>query len=230
MSDSRDPVNVASLAAEIDARIQALSVRNSPNVRTVRREYTKQLKNAPADFVLALATMLLHAYGYRGTGSIAYELISYHSPAFVSLGVTKIEALGQGIDSWHSVDGFARLISGPAWLKGLISDDVIHRWALSPDLWWRRAALVSTVALNMRSHGGYGDVDRTLAVCRMLVDDHEDMVVKALSWALRQLVVHDPEAVRAFLSEHEEQLAARVKREVRNKLKTGLKNPKGNRP
>jgi 3-methyladenine DNA glycosylase AlkD len=70
-----------------------------------------------------------------------------------------------------------------------------------------------------------GDVPRTLAVCRLLVDDQDDMVVKALSWALRELVVHDPEAVRAFLSEYEDVLAARIKREVRNKLTTGLKNP-----
>jgi 3-methyladenine DNA glycosylase AlkD len=81
------------------------------------------------------------------------------------------------------------------------------------------------VALNMRSHGGPGDVPRTLAVCRLLVADHEDMVGKALSWALRELVVHDPQAVETFLQEHQEALAARVKREVRNKLATGLKNP-----
>jgi 3-methyladenine DNA glycosylase AlkD len=86
--------------------------------------------------------------------------------------------------------------------------------------------LVSTVALNVRSHGGQGDVPRTLAVCRLLVDARDDMVVKALSWALRELVVHDPEAVRGFLEEYGERLAARVKREVRNKLATGLKNPK----
>lgn len=51
------------------------------------------------------------------------------------------------------------------------------------------------------------------------------MVVKALSWALRVLVAHDPDAVRKFLEENEEVLAARVKREVLNKLTTGLKNP-----
>ncbi|MDO9347853.1 MAG: DNA alkylation repair protein, partial [Anaerolineales bacterium] len=55
--------------------------------------------------------------------------------------------------------------------------------------------------------------------------DHEDMVVKALSWALRELVVHNPQAVRGFLEQHEQVLAARVKYEVGNKLKTGLKNP-----
>jgi 3-methyladenine DNA glycosylase AlkD len=50
------------------------------------------------------------------------------------------------------------------------------------------------------------------------------MVVKALSWALRELVVWDPEAVRRFLDDHEG-LSARVRREVRSKLETGHKRP-----
>ncbi len=36
------------------------------------------------------------------------------------------------------------------------------------------------------------DVKRTLAIYEMLAADDEDLVVKALSWALRELVVHDP--------------------------------------
>jgi 3-methyladenine DNA glycosylase AlkD len=52
------------------------------------------------------------------------------------------------------------------------------------------------------------------------------MVVKALSWALRVLSEHDPKAVRDFLAKHDARLAARVKRETNNKLRTGLKNPK----
>jgi 3-methyladenine DNA glycosylase AlkD len=55
------------------------------------------------------------------------------------------------------------------------------------------------------------------------------MVAKGMSWALRELVVHDAEAVEEFLTEHEAELSARVKREVRNKLTTGLKNPKRKR-
>jgi len=39
------------------------------------------------------------------------------------------------------------------------------------------------------------------------------------------LIVHDPEAVREFLASHD--LAARVRREVTNKLQTGLKQPRG---
>jgi 3-methyladenine DNA glycosylase AlkD len=60
----------------------------------------------------------------------------------------------------------------------------------------------------------------------MLVQDHDDMVVKAMSWALRELVVHDPEAVRVFLAEYDAVLAAQVKHEVQNKLQTGLKTPR----
>jgi 3-methyladenine DNA glycosylase AlkD len=52
------------------------------------------------------------------------------------------------------------------------------------------------------------------------------MVVKAMSWALRELIAHDEDAVREFIKEHEDVLASRVKREVNNKLRIGLKNPK----
>jgi 3-methyladenine DNA glycosylase AlkD len=169
---------------------------------------------------------LVHDYGYRG---MAYELIENHKGAFERIGEEELLDLGRGIDSWWSVDSFARTLSGPAWLHGQIEDDVVHGWARSEDRWWRRAALVSTVALNVRSKGGYGDAERTLAVCRMLVDDRDDMVVKAMSWALRELVGHDPDAVRVFLSEQGDALAARARREVRNKLDTGLKNPRKDR-
>jgi 3-methyladenine DNA glycosylase AlkD len=59
-----------------------------------------------------------------------------------------------------------------------------------------------------------------------LIDDRDDMVVKAMSWALRNLISFDRQAVEVFLANHAERLAARVRREVLNKLETGLKNPK----
>lgn len=124
------------------------------------------------------------------------------------------------------MDSFAPILAGPTWRRGQIDDAVIAAWAGSPDRWWRRAALVSTIGLNVRARGGSGDTARTLAVCRLLVHDRDDMVVKAMSWALRELVPHDPVAVSAFLDEHKHELAARVQHEVRHKLTTGLKNPR----
>jgi 3-methyladenine DNA glycosylase AlkD len=154
------------------------------------------------------------------------ELILHHPTALSTLTREDLEALGEGMDSWDQVDCFAPYLAGPAWRNRRIGDDIIAEWARSPDRWWRRAALVSTVALNVKARGGAGDAKRTLAVCEMLFTDRDDMVVKAMSWALRALAVHDPEAAQRFIDEHRGELAPRVVREVSNKLRTGLKNPR----
>jgi 3-methyladenine DNA glycosylase AlkD len=212
-----------SLASEMVEEISCLPQKNTSGIRSIRVIYTKKIKSASAEYALRFARQLCFNHKQRW---VAYEIIAGNKAAFSSLSAVEVEEFGQGIDSWWTVDSFARTLSGPAWLNGQITDDLIFQWARSSDPWWRRAALVSTVALNLRSHGGKGDLHRTLAVCILLVDDHEDMVAKAMSWALRELIIHDPEAVRNFLDENKQELAARVKREVRNKLITGLKTPK----
>ncbi len=215
-------MNANQLLGELENELESLPQKRTAPMRRVRRAFSRRLEDQPAALVIALAQEMVSRNRHRW---IAYELIADHPKAYRSLDRETVERLGQGINSWDTVDTFARTISGPAWRDGLLDDETIHAWAQSPDRWWRRASLVSTVALNIRSHGGYGDTERTLAICEMLSDDGDDMVVKALSWALRALVVHDPAAVRAFLNEHDDALATRVKREVTNKLETGLKNP-----
>ncbi|MDP2873301.1 MAG: DNA alkylation repair protein [Bacillota bacterium] len=205
------------VAAEIDARLRQLSPgAKVPEIRAVRREYSGALRKAPAPDVMQLARTLLARYGHR---SVAYELLHQHRPAFRRLTPELVEELGSGMASWGETDCFGAYISGPAWHAGLVGDDLIHSWARSPDRWWRRAALVSCVYPR-------GDTKRTLTVCRMLASDRDDMVVKAMSWALRELVRFDRAAVEGFLAEHDGQLAARAKREVRHKLDTGLKYPR----
>lgn len=215
-------MNPIEFVSTLEKTIDALPEKKTAPMRRIRQSRSKQISAQSPEFVMTAAHEILARGRYRW---IAYELIANHSETFQSLERDTIEQLGEGMNSWDSVDGFARIISGPAWRDGLIDTDVIRVWARSPDRWRRRAALVSTVALNVRAQGGYGDVERTLTICEMLVDDRDDMVVKALSWALRELVAHDPSAVRSFLQRHQDELAARVKREVNNKLHTGLKNP-----
>jgi 3-methyladenine DNA glycosylase AlkD len=222
MKPTPDQNHAKALASKIDAQIRGLPRQNTPSVRAVRRQHSRALRAASPEFVLDLARELLETYAHRW---VAYELIHSHVGAFQRIGAAELDELGRGMDSWWSVDAFARILAGPAWLQGQVPDALIYEWAHSEDRWWRRAALVSTVALNMRSQGGTGDIQRTMEVCRILVDDHDDMVAKAMSWALRALVPHHPRAVRAFLADYESRLAARVRREVRNKLTTGLKNP-----
>jgi 3-methyladenine DNA glycosylase AlkD len=224
MAHKTQSIDAGRIAAEIDARLRALPPHaKTAEVRAVRREFSKRLSKATPREIIQLAEKLLTSYGHR---FVAYELVHHHRPALRCLRATELESLGQGIASWGAVDAFATYLSGPAWREHQVTDQLLHDWARAEDRWWRRAALVSTVPLNVKARGGVGDVPRTLQVCRLLVNDRDDMVVKAMSWALRELVQHDPDAVRGFLAEHEDALAARVKREVRNKLATGLKNPR----
>jgi 3-methyladenine DNA glycosylase AlkD len=208
------------------AAARALPAQDVPTLRALRTERSRQWRDRPAAFILGVAGRIAQTPWLRWT---AYELIRFHRGAFMALDDALVDAFSVGLDSWDSVDAFGRTLSGPAWANGLIGDELIHRWARSRDLWLRRAALVSTVALNRPNEGGPIDAPRTLAVCERLVGDREDMVVKALSWALRELGRQDPKPVRAFLATHDADLAPRVKREVGHKLRTGLKTPRRNK-
>jgi 3-methyladenine DNA glycosylase AlkD len=213
------------LASDITVRLQALGAVKTEPIRRMRREFSKRLASADASVVVQVALRLLEQPGIASR-FVAYELICHHRRALGSLRAKELRQLGRGIDSWGAVDCFACYLAGPAWREKQVPDTLIHRWAASSDRWWRRAALVSTVPLNNKTRGGKGDIARTLRVCRLLAGDRDDMVVKALSWALREAAKRDPEAVRRFLIEYESALAPRVLREVRNKLRTGLKNPR----
>jgi len=216
------PIN--SVAEEISSRVFLLESFTTESIRALRREFSKRLAKSAPRFVVEVALLLLdkHTIEHR---FVAYELVCHHRAALASLTEKDIRLFGKGIDSWGSVDMFACYLSGPAWRERQVPDKLIHTWVHSKNRWWRRAALVSTVPLNNKARGGSGDTPRTLEVCGSLVADRDDMVVKAMSWALRELSKRDPEAVGLFLDEHQNVLAARVVREVRNKLSTGLKNP-----
>jgi 3-methyladenine DNA glycosylase AlkD len=175
-----------------------------------------------ADEAIDLADRLWHLGEHRFLYA-ASTLIHRHPTALSKIRWKVLEPLGNRMDSWGAVDMFATL-AGPAWREGRLSDARVLRWTRSRNRWWRRAALVCTVYLNRKARGGRGDTKRTLAVCERLVDDRDDMVVKAMSWALRDLVAHDRKAAEKFLHEYEARLHARVKREVRSKLTTGRKN------
>lgn len=167
--------------------------------------------------------------GAPGCHVIACELILHRPDALASIRAKDLERLGRSMASWGEVDTFACYVAGRVWRAGQIEDSVVLGWAASDNRWWRRAALVSTVPLNVRAQGGDGDAKRTLRICRRLADDRDPMVVKAMSWALRELAVRDAAKVRTFLQRHVSRLAPRVTREVQSKLESGRKAPRPER-
>lgn len=218
-----DPERREATRGYVPSALEVLGV-SAGQMRAVIRAYADRWRALAPEAVLELARHL-HRGGTHEGRQTAYEILEKRKDAAALLDLETVVALGGGNDNWASVDGFALLVAGPAWREGRVQDDAIRSWAESDDRWWRRTALVCTVALNLKSRGGTGDPVRTLDICGRLATDRDPMVAKGLSWALRALSVRDPGAVRSFLEAHGEALPALVRREVRNKLETGRKNP-----
>jgi len=166
----------------------------------------------------------LVATGIFECQGLAYDLIARNREILASVTAGDLRTLGRNLDNWGSVDSFGVGILGVLWRTGVVKDGQVTGLLGSDDHWQRRLAVVSTVALNLKSRGGTGDTERTLRVCAHVVDDHHEMIQKALSWALRELSKRDPEAVREFVERHRSHLAGRVLREVSHKLDFGTKN------
>ncbi|MDA3927465.1 MAG: DNA alkylation repair protein [Prolixibacteraceae bacterium] len=159
-------------------------------------------------------------------GQIAYEFIGIDKKLMAALTLPDLERMNYNLDNWASVDTFSVYVFGKAWKTGKVSDAYFMKLVHHPNFWQRRIAIVSTVPLNQKSNKNISDPDRTLKICTEVVSDYEDLVVKALSWALRVLAKREPKAVQAFIDTHQNELHKRVLREVNNTLIFGLKNEK----
>ena len=115
---------------------------------------------------------------------VAYELIGRNKKLLNSLNYQDLIDLWRNLDNWASVDHYTVGIYGVLWGMGVVKDQHIEKLLKSDNFWDRRVAVVSTVALNLKSRGGTGDTPRTLAVCEKVVNDREDLIRKALSWHL----------------------------------------------
>jgi 3-methyladenine DNA glycosylase AlkD len=101
---------------------------------------------------------------------------------------------------WITVDSLAHVVG-----KGILAEP--YRWAeleqlvYSPSRWERRlvgSTIATTPFVDRRSGRKPEIADHGLALIAQLIGDAEPDVQKALAWALRSLVLVDPEAVATF--------------------------------
>ena len=103
------------------------------------------------------------------------------------------------INNWDLVDCSAHPIVG-AWLESR-SRRPLFTLARSHSLWERRIAIVATWYFIRRR-----DLDDTLAIAELLLEDPEDLIHKATGWMLRELGKRDMELLKDFLTRHYPQL------------------------
>jgi len=73
----------------------------------------------------------------------------------------------------------------------------LSAWARSPSLWKRRIAVLATFHYIRQ-----GQFDESLRLARMLLNDPEDLIHKAVGWMLREVGKRDTRILESFLRRH----------------------------
>ena len=105
------------------------------------------------------------------------------------------------VNGWDLVDISAPEIVGN-YVGETHDESVLDELVLSPDLWRRRVAIVSTWALI-----GKGSLDATFRITEKLMKDEEDLIHKACGWMLREAGKQDRGRLNRFLREHYSELS-----------------------
>jgi len=151
----------------------------------------------------------------------AIEMAIRHQREFVKSDWKLFEAWLKESVGWAMVDHISCDLFSPLLIKFPESAARTDKWARSKNLWLRRASLAAFCIPVRTGH----HLDVAFAHLEALADDHDPMIWKAVSWLLRSCIRTDRRRVEMFLRTHEDSLAKPVRREVRNKLRTGRKNP-----
>jgi len=162
-----------------------------PVIRTCVREYrhiglddTLELLRSPLHEARLMALLIL-VEKFRAVGTPAEQLAVYQ--AYLDHTVW--------INNWDLVDCSAEHIVGAY----LFDRDrgPIYSLACSKSLWERRIAVLATFHFIKRQQ-----YDDTLAVARMLLNDEQDLIHKAVGWMLREVGNRDRPMEERFLKKN----------------------------
>lgn len=101
----------------------------------------------------------------------------------------------QYINNWDLVDSSAHYIVGAHLIdknKSLLKD-----WVKSDDLWQRRISIIAT--FDFIKNNIYSE---TLSLAKILLQDKEDLIHKAVGWMLREVGKKDITTLKKFLDIH----------------------------
>jgi len=100
------------------------------------------------------------------------------------------------INNWDLVDLSApQLVGNHVYVYGGVQK--LYSFARSKNLWYRRIAIVATYSFIRRER-----FEPTLLIAKILLQDKEDLLHKAVGWMLREVGKRDEKVLKDFLTEH----------------------------
>jgi 3-methyladenine DNA glycosylase AlkD len=165
---------------------------SNPDIRKVARQYK--------DISLDEIELLLHSPIHEDRLCALIILVNQNDKAYseaqkqiVNLYIVNLAF----INNWDLVDLSAHYILGKAIYDGIQEKAILDTLAHSPVLWERRVSIISTFYFIHK-----GNIDDTLRLSKVLLSDKEDLMHKAIGWALREAWKKDAPRVEEFLQEN----------------------------
>jgi 3-methyladenine DNA glycosylase AlkD len=203
-----DAQEAVPMKAYMLGQFEFLGIRAGP-----RRDALKGLMkfSGVADELLALAEALWRL-PEREFRYVAVDLLAKHHKRLDTSALPRILQLVQTDAWWDTVDGLASVV-GDIWLRAKATQtDVQKRMdecLVHPDLWVRRVAMLHQLGWREQT-----DEHRLFRYALTLAPEKDFFIRKAIGWALRDHARARPDAVRAFLARHANELSGLTRREA----------------
>lgn len=111
------------------------------------------------------------------------------------------------INNWYLVDTSCRNIIGAYLVDNPVHICLLTKLASSSNIWMRRISIVSTFEFIRR-----GKFDITFELVKLLLDDKEEMIQKAVGWMLREIGKRNKDLEIKFLMQHKTVIPRKVMR------------------
>jgi 3-methyladenine DNA glycosylase AlkD len=165
--------------------------------------------SGPADELLSLAEALWRL-PEREFRYVAVDLLAKHHKRLDVSALPRILQLVQTDSWWDTVDGLAGVVGDilrkipPPDAEKSMDQALAHE-----NLWVRRVAM-----LHQQGWREQTDQARLFRYALTLAPEKDFFIRKAIGWALRDHARSQPDAVRNFLAQHDEQLHSLSRREA----------------
>jgi 3-methyladenine DNA glycosylase AlkD len=100
--------------------------------------------------------------------------------------------------NWATTDAICGALIGPLMLEHPELAVRLAGWSRDRNMWVRRASIVGLIPLARRGHS----LDLVYGIAKRLHADQEDLIQKAVGWALREAGKTDPARLERYLRAH----------------------------
>jgi 3-methyladenine DNA glycosylase AlkD len=185
-----------------------------PEMRRVVRAAVRAHPGLDAGGMVAWAVALWQAPAHERRMA-AVEVLELAAPRLGADDLPAVERLLRESGTWALVDGLACNVAGEIALRDRRSWPVIDGWAVDPDFWIRRSALL---ALLRGVRTGQPDLPRFTRYAEPMLAEREFFIRKAIGWVLREISKRDPAWAASWTERHLAEMSGVTFREAVRRL------------